>query len=69
MAALQGIRSSPHGYHHKSAVLTLIDRTTGEARSFHIDRADAQNITPVVRANIAKETAVVTAHRSRPARH
>jgi hypothetical protein len=31
---------SPHGrYVHKHAVLTLVDRK-GEARSFHIDRAD-----------------------------
>jgi hypothetical protein len=58
---LQGTRSSPHGYHDKSAVLTPIDRTTGEARSFHVDKADAQNVMPVLRAGSAKETAIVTA--------
>ncbi len=29
------------GSHHKNAVLTLVDRTTGEARSVHIDKLDA----------------------------
>ena len=48
------------GYHHKNAVLTLMDRTTGEARSFHIDKADAANIVPIVRQNVARETAIVT---------
>jgi transposase-like protein len=47
------------GYEHKHAVLTLVDRK-GEARSFHIDRADTQNVMPVVRANLAKEARVVT---------
>jgi transposase-like protein len=48
------------GYAHKHAVLTLIDRTSGEARSFHIDKADSANIVPIVRANVAKETTVAT---------
>lgn len=48
------------GYAHKHAVLTLIDRTSGEARSFHIDNADSANIVPIVRANVAKETTVAT---------
>jgi transposase-like protein len=48
------------GYSHKHAVLTLIDRTTGEARSFHIDNAGAANIVPIVRANVARETTVAT---------
>ena len=41
-------------------MLTLIDRQSGEARSFHIDRADAANIVPIVRQNVARETAIVT---------
>src|SRR5450631_1151913 len=44
------------GYAHKHAVLSLIDRTSGEVRSFHIDNADSANIVPIVRANVAKET-------------
>lgn len=42
----EGKAKGKSGYHHKSAVLTLIDRKSGEARSFHIDKADAQNIMP-----------------------
>jgi transposase-like protein len=48
------------GFAHKHAVLTLIDRTSGEARSFHIDEANAANIVPIVKANVAKETTVAT---------
>ena len=47
------------GVSHKCAVLTLVDRT-GEARSFHIDRASGEDIVPIVRANISKEARVVT---------
>ena len=47
------------GFQHKHVVLTLVDRK-GEARSFHVDRANAQSILPVVRENIAKEAAIHT---------
>src|ERR1700674_4815527 len=47
------------GYEHKHAVLTLVDRK-GEARSFHIDRADTKNVMPIVRKNVAKEARAVT---------
>lgn len=47
------------GFAHKHAVLTLVDRK-GEARSFHIDRANQDNILPVVRKNLAAEAKVVT---------
>lgn len=50
----------PLGHTHKFAVLTLVDRTTGQARSFHIDRAEANAIIPIVRENIAKEATVAT---------
>jgi transposase-like protein len=46
--------------HHKMAVLTLVDRTTGEARSFHVDKVDGNTIIPIVQANVAKETSIVT---------
>jgi transposase-like protein len=48
------------GFKHKHAVLTLIDRSTGEARSFHLDDANAANIVPIVRKNVAKETTLST---------
>ena len=47
------------GIYHKHAVLTLLSRG-GEARSFHIDRANADNIIPIIRANLAAEAKVVT---------
>ncbi len=56
----EGVPKGKHGYQHKVGVLTLIDRKSGEARSFQIDKSDAQNIMPIVRANVAKETAIVT---------
>jgi transposase-like protein len=56
----EGEAKGKAAYHHKNAVLTLVDRTTGEARSFHVDKADAESIVPIVRQNVARETAVVT---------
>lgn len=50
---------NPRGYQHKLCVLTLVNRA-GEARSFHIDRSSAEHIMPVVKANLAREVAVVT---------
>lgn len=47
------------GYQHKMAVLTLVERG-GEARSFHIDRANSANIFPVIAANISREATVTT---------
>lgn len=47
------------GIHHMRAVLTLVSRD-GEARSFHIDRANTENIMPIVRANLAAEAKVIT---------
>lgn len=41
-------------------MLTLVDRTSGEARSFHVDQVDAFAIVPIVRQNVAREAAVVT---------
>ncbi len=48
------------GYKHKHAVLTLIDRSSGEARSFHVDNANAANIVPIGHANVAKESTIAT---------
>lgn len=47
------------GSAHKHAVLTLVSRD-GEARSFHIDEANQQNILPIIRRNLATEAKVVT---------
>ena len=41
-------------------MLTLIDRSSGEARSFHIDKVDAVCVVPIVRQNVARESAIAT---------
>jgi transposase-like protein len=47
------------GPSHKRAVLTLVERG-GEARSFHIERATKEEIVPIVRENIKRETHLMT---------
>jgi len=49
-----------HGYQHKNAVLSLVSRTTGEVRSFHIDAATQANILPIVQGNLADEATIHT---------
>ena len=45
---------------HKFPVLTLLDRRTGQARSFHIETATSADIAPIARANISKEARLMT---------
>src|SRR5208282_6295014 len=44
---------------HKNAVLTLVERG-GSARSFHVEDATKEAIMPIVRANVARESHVIT---------
>ena len=44
---------------HKNVVLSLIERG-GEARAFHVNSTKREDIIPIVKANIAKETHVMT---------
>jgi transposase-like protein len=48
------------GYAHKYKVLSLIDRNTGRARSMVVDDLKAATILPIVRANIDRESRVMT---------
>ena len=48
------------GFQHKMKVLSLVDRTTGRARSFVLDSVNQHEILPILRENIAKETRVMT---------
>ncbi len=48
------------GYGHKNAVLSLVDRNSGEVRSFHVDGTKASDLVPIIKANVAKETAIMT---------
>jgi transposase-like protein len=53
----KGIKGGRSGY--RNAVLTLVERG-GSARSFHIDGARTSSILPIVNANVARETALMT---------
>jgi hypothetical protein len=48
------------GVHAKNKILSLVDRTTGEARSFVITDLDYDEIGPILRDNIAKEARLMT---------
>ena len=41
------------GHAHKLGVLSLVDRATGTMRSFTFDKFRADEVHPIVRANIA----------------
>ena len=48
------------GYEHKNKVFSLIDRTTGQARSVVVDDLKASTLRPIMMANIAPEAHVMT---------
>jgi transposase-like protein len=56
---VEGVPKGRAGFGHKNVVLTLVERG-GSARSFHVDSTSIADIIPVVKANIARETAVMT---------
>lgn len=47
-------------YHHKFAVLGLIDRESGSCRMFHVDKASGSNIQPIVLENLSREARLMT---------
>ncbi len=47
------------GYAHKNAVLTLVERGKG-SRSFHVDGVKASDLLPIIKANVAPGTHVMT---------
>lgn len=56
---LAGTKVRRGGASHKNTVLTLVERG-GRARSFHVDTARIGTVVPIVRANITKETVLMT---------
>lgn len=56
---LEGVPKPRGGSSHKNVVLTLVERG-GAARSFHVDSVSIADIGPIIRANIARETAMMT---------
>jgi transposase-like protein len=49
------------GYAHKRKILSLIDRTSGEARSMVVDAVDAKTLVPILQENINREARIMTA--------
>ena len=41
-------------------MLSLVDRDSKQVRSFHVDSVSAAELVPIVKANVAKETAIMT---------
>nr|NUR37554.1 IS1595 family transposase [Sphingomonas sp.] len=48
------------GYQHKMKVLSLVERGTGRARSVHVEQVNINTVLPIVKANIARETHIMT---------
>lgn len=48
------------GYQHKHKVLSLVDRTTGKAKSVVVDDLNMSTLIPILRENISKEAIVYT---------
>jgi transposase-like protein len=48
------------GYNHKHKVLSLVDRSTGQARSVVVDDLKVKTFLPILQANIDREARVLT---------
>ena len=59
LAANKAWSQSAACLHHKSAVLTLVERG-GSARSFHVESVRQEDVLPIIRANLARESLVMT---------
>ncbi len=55
----KGIKKG-RGFKHKNKVLSLVDRTTGRAKSLVVDDLQAKTLLPILQENIAKEASLVT---------
>lgn len=55
-----GVPKARSGSAHRMAVLSLVDRDSGQVRSFPFGAFRAEEIHPIVRANIAKEARLMT---------
>ena len=47
-------------FHHKMKVLSLVERGSGRAKSYVVDKVKAEEIEPIVIANVRRETLVMT---------
>jgi transposase-like protein len=55
----EGYEAKAGWVRHKNTVLTLVERG-GSARSFHIDEATKENIVPIIRDNLDRESNLMT---------
>ena len=53
-------KEGARGYAHKNAMLSLVDRTTGQSKSFVVKDVTKATLIPILHANIAKEATVYT---------
>lgn len=53
-------KKGARGYAHKNAMLSLVDRSTGRAKSIVVDDVTKATFLPILRENIAKEATVYT---------
>jgi transposase-like protein len=57
---VKGVKVKMGGSRHKNVVLSLLDRDTGQVRSFHVATATSDEIAPIVRDNLSKEAQLMT---------
>lgn len=62
-----GVPKAKAAHWHKNPVLTLVERK-GKARSFHVENVTKDEILPIVRANLARESHVMTDEAARYAK-
>lgn len=48
------------GFHHKNKVLALVDRESGQARSFVVDDVKAATLAKIIRENLSREARLMT---------
>jgi transposase-like protein len=58
---VEGVPKPRGGSSHKNVVLTLVERG-GSARSFHVDSVSISDMMPIVHANVARETKMMSDH-------
>jgi len=55
-----GVKMGKGGHVHKYGVLALVDRATGQMRSFTFDKFSKAEVHPIIRANISREARLMT---------
>ena len=56
----KGMEKARGGHAHKLGVLALVERDSGQMRTFTFDKFRADEVHPIVRANIAREARLMT---------